>query len=346
MYLSSHTNSPTTFEYAAGEYFLNFDPSIANGGSLIFSIIESELPINLQPRNPQVSGTQLKLASNIPPPSGQGYIVTGNGVKIARVRLTTTSTSLFGNADQINLQWRNGPVPPNVNPVVKIFAYVGGTLTEITTPDKHYIVPQECGNHMIPPEQIPWECCDAKLLSTNLVIEGLYNTSLNELNRKDTVMVELRNLMTPNVVSHSFKARIDSIDLSGFYVFTYPWLFPWEGQFYLVIKHHNSLETWSKITVYLQRGGGITNYNFTASDTSAFGNNLKLKGNKYCVYSGDVNQDGIIDIADMSLIDNDANIIATGNYLPTDLNGDNISDLEDLAIGDNNAINYVSVKKP
>ncbi|MBK8983795.1 MAG: hypothetical protein IPM38_16125 [Ignavibacteria bacterium] len=55
----------------------------------------------------------------------------------------------------------------------------------------------------------------------------------------------------------------------------------------------------------------------------AYGNNLVLKGSVYCIYSGDVNQDYIIDISDLSDVDNDVFIFASG-YKATDFNGDYI----------------------
>ncbi len=45
-------------------------------------------------------------------------------------------------------------------------------------------------------------------------------------------------------------------------------------------------------------------------------------------YSSDVNQDGVIDLADGSLIDNDAFNFEAG-YLPTDMNCDEVIDLAD-----------------
>src|ERR1039457_4231244 len=82
-------------------------------------------------------------------------------------------------------------------------------------------------------------------------------------------------------------------------------------------------------------------YNFTNAATQAYGSNMGLKDGKYCIYSGDVNQDGIIDSGDLRLIDNDYSSYLTG-YLVTDLNGDNIVDSGDLAIADNNYSGYIT----
>ena len=62
---------------------------------------------------------------------------------------------------------------------------------------------------------------------------------------------------------------------------------------------------------------------------------MKLIGTLWSFYSGDVNQDGIIDAADISAIDNDATYSVSG-YVNTDLNGDNFVDAGDMSIADNN----------
>ena len=81
-------------------------------------------------------------------------------------------------------------------------------------------------------------------------------------------------------------------------------------------------------------------YDFTMDSTSAYGNNLVLKGSKYCIYSGDVNQDGIIDASDNTVIDNNSYNFVIG-YESSDLNGDGITDLADLLICENNAFDII-----
>ncbi len=72
------------------------------------------------------------------------------------------------------------------------------------------------------------------------------------------------------------------------------------------------------------------------ANTQAYGNNLKLKGSKYCIYSGDVNQDLWIDATDLAQLDNHAYQFLTGRFIPSDLNGDNVVEGTDFLIGDNN----------
>ena len=62
-------------------------------------------------------------------------------------------------------------------------------------------------------------------------------------------------------------------------------------------------------------------------------------------YSGDVNQDGFIDLTDVILIINDANSFVTG-YKVTDLTGNNITDLTDALFAYNNSVKFVSLVRP
>lgn len=73
---------------------------------------------------------------------------------------------------------------------------------------------------------------------------------------------------------------------------------------------------------------------------------MTLKGAKWCIFSGDVDQDETIDGTDLQEIDNDALAFVFGQLLRTDLNGDQFVDGGDYIIADNNAANFVSVIKP
>lgn len=73
---------------------------------------------------------------------------------------------------------------------------------------------------------------------------------------------------------------------------------------------------------------------------------LKLKCSKYCIYSGDVNQDGFISQSDVISIYNDASGFVKGRFIKTDLTGDNIVDLTDVTKGYNNSANFISMITP
>ncbi len=66
--------------------------------------------------------------------------------------------------------------------------------------------------------------------------------------------------------------------------------------FYIVIKHKNSIETWSKLPQKFN--DAVIEYDFTTDSTMAYGNNLVKRFGKWCIYSGDVNQDGVVDSVD------------------------------------------------
>ena len=63
------------------------------------------------------------------------------------------------------------------------------------------------------------------------------------------------------------------------------------------------------------------------------------------MYSGDADQDGIVNLNDLILINNDASQFVTG-YVNSDINGDGSSDLTDLIITFNNSKKFVSVIRP
>jgi len=113
--------------------------------------------------------------------------------------------------------------------------------------------------------------------------------------------------------------------------------------FYIVVKHKNSIETWSSQPVRFNFGQAA--YNFTDSATRAYGNNLIFRSGKYCVYSGDVNQDGVIDATDFGFVDNSVFNFTTG-IVTEDLNGDFLVDAFDLSIVDNNSFSFVGVIRP
>ena len=108
------------------------------------------------------------------------------------------------------------------------------------------------------------------------------------------------------------------------------------ASYYVVVKHRNSIETWSATGQSFSNG--IMNYDFTTAQNKAYGNNMKLKNTKWCIYSGDVNQDGVVDLTDVLVVDVENLNFATG-YRVTDLNGDGLVDLSDLLIVDNNSLN-------
>lgn len=178
-------------------------------------------------------------------------------------------------------------------------------------------------------------------LNLKMAQEGFFNSVQNSLNLKDTVSVFLMNSNSPYQKIDSARGVVDSLTLTGNFGFRNA---P-SGIYYLAVKHRNSIETWSKSGGETYTFGGTLNYDFTSAASQAFGNNLRISGSKYCFYSGDVNQDGIVDLGDGTLIDNDASSFAAG-YIATDVNGDGIVDVADAVFADNNAANFVGKITP
>jgi hypothetical protein len=101
-------------------------------------------------------------------------------------------------------------------------------------------------------------------------------------------------------------------------------LFPsMNNTYYVVIKHRNSVETWSSNPVMIS---GNSNYYFTTALSQAYGSNqVQVENGIWALYSGDINQDGVVDGIDYNDWENDSNNFA-GGYFSTDLNGDGIVD--------------------
>lgn len=171
-------------------------------------------------------------------------------------------------------------------------------------------------------------------------IQGFYNAATNRMNQKDTVRVYLRNANAPYNIVDSAKNIIDSVLLSAQLVF--PSITP--GTYYIQLKHRNSLETWSKAGGETYAAYTTLIYDFTTSAANAYGSNqiqIDPSPLRFGIYSGDVDQNGVINLSDLLLTYNSASAFETG-YKNTDLNGDNIVDLTDITICSNNSNNFVS----
>ncbi len=182
-----------------------------------------------------------------------------------------------------------------------------------------------------------WRCTEGPGPVINIILkvvpEGLFNVSNNRLNRSDTVTLYLRDAVPPYRMRDSAKGVIDSLTFSGLFNFSNS---P-SGTYYLVVKHFNTIETWSESGgESITADGSVFNYDFTNAASKAYGDNQKLVSGNYCIYSGDIDQDGIVDLADIILVYNDVSVFITG-YVATDVNGDGITDLSDLIITYNNS---------
>ena len=178
-------------------------------------------------------------------------------------------------------------------------------------------------------------------LNLTMLIQGFYNSTTN-LMVQDTARVYLRNSSSPYAIVDSAKAYLSNTGAG-----TFSFSNAVNGiNYYLQLKHRNSLETWSK-TAQTFTGNNLT-YNFTTANTKAYGNNIinvDASPVRYADYSGDVNQNGIVELNDILSVYNAATVFSSG-YVVNDINGDSIVDLNDIIMTYNNSAGFVAVIRP
>ncbi|NVO19240.1 MAG: fibronectin type III domain-containing protein [Bacteroidetes bacterium] len=192
-----------------------------------------------------------------------------------------------------------------------------------------------------------------KTLNVKVYLEGLYNgTTMNQamdINPTpkftapvaDQMTVELHNSTTPYAIAQSYTNV--NLNVNGLMnITTIPGSL--SGSYYIVVKHRNSMETWSAAPVSLTGSGPFT-YDFTTFATQAYGDNLKPIGSVFVIYGGDVNVDGVVDGSDMANVDNASTSVLQG-YFAEDVNGDGVVDGSDMAIVDNNATAVIQAQRP
>jgi hypothetical protein len=174
-----------------------------------------------------------------------------------------------------------------------------------------------------------------ELTSFNALIEGFYDGSTM---KPDTILVELRNSSYPYSLVDQAKIFLNNSGQG-----TAKFYNAINGTpYYLVLRHRNAIETWSAVSQTFMNG--ILTYDFTTGSNKAYGNNLKLVGSK-CIYSGDVNQDGFIDIEDLNAVYNE-NISGVTGYHSTDVTGDLFTEIGDLSLTFINKFLGVERKRP
>lgn len=182
-------------------------------------------------------------------------------------------------------------------------------------------------------------------LSVKMFIEGFYlgsSTMIGVISPTvtDTVTIELASATTPFSILYSDKKTISPSGIGSF-------LFPTAPQgtsYYIVIKHRNGLETWSSSPVLCNSNS--VSYDFSNLLTKAYGNNLRDLGDgNFAVWSGDVTQNGVIDISDFNSVQSSSQLFLYG-YLSNDLTGDGIVEGADYSLIENNYNLFLILAKP
>jgi hypothetical protein len=161
-----------------------------------------------------------------------------------------------------------------------------------------------------------------EISSFTALIEGFYNGTVME---PDTISIELRNSTSPFSLVDESKIVLNSSGEGSPKFYNAETGVP----YYVVVKHRNAIETWSASPQTFLTS--TLDYDFTTSSSKAYGNNLKLIGTKWCLFGGDVNQDGVVEATDLNTVYMD-NVNGVNGYVSTDLNGDMFTEVEDLNI--------------
>jgi hypothetical protein len=193
-----------------------------------------------------------------------------------------------------------------------------------------------------------------KTLTLHLFLEGLYAGSgtMNPVyddvgphygsNIADKVTIELHNasdygttVYVSSPLDLSTSGNVILSNIPGTY----------NNSYYIAVKHRNSIETVSAAAISFS--GCTINYDFSSNASKAFGDNMSNWNGQgvYVIWSGDVNQDGIIDSGDINPVDNASTMITLG-YADEDVNGDGIVDSSDLNFVDNNSTAIIIAMTP
>jgi hypothetical protein len=189
------------------------------------------------------------------------------------------------------------------------------------------------------------------VVNIKMFIEGYYDTATHAMRpvlanqgvgssstNVDNVTIELRNATTHTLVA----TTTTMLHTNGIAVATFnsaP-----VGSFYIVVKHRNTLETWSAAPYSV--GATPTTYDFSNVASKAYGNNMKmLETGVYGFYSGDINQDGFIEAADYDSLNADTSAFAEG-FFNTDLNGDGFVEGGDYDVINSNTAGFVEAIRP
>jgi hypothetical protein len=197
----------------------------------------------------------------------------------------------------------------------------------------------------------PVACCIT--INTKLFLQGYYvagtghtmqpvlnnEAVLNSLpSEADTIVVELRDPQTYALVDAQW--ALLHLDGTASVPFTQP-----EGDYYIAVKHRNTLQTWSANPVNCSEVTPV--YDFTTSPGKAYGNNqVQVEQGVWAFFTGDLNQDDFIDGNDFPAFDTDSFNGVNGVYVATDMNGDGFVDGNDFPVFDSNSFNGVSAIIP
>ena len=182
----------------------------------------------------------------------------------------------------------------------------------------------------------------ASALCLKYFTEGFYRSVDSTV--LDTIKVKLREDVSPYL---EVGIKGETPDEDNIIRYNFPEA-DFISDYYIQVNHRNSIEIWSDTAYSFNTLTGNMIYDFTVSPESAYGDNLVQVENSpdiFAAYGADVDQNGVVDLTDNSLIDNDVLTFAFG-YVVSDVNGDETVDLSDQSLADNNSFMFVTKVTP
>lgn len=186
----------------------------------------------------------------------------------------------------------------------------------------------------------------SSIVNLKLFIEGYYDSGTNKMRpvkvnqgvslndqEVELITVTLHNSVNFDVVSTT-TAMLQTDGSANCIFNSVP-----NGSYYIVVKGNNFVKT-SSLTAQ-PVGVSTLNYDFTTANSKAYGYNMiQVNSGVWAFYSGDMNQDDIIDSTDYVLWEESYNNFAFGEEA-SDLNGDGVVDASDYVIWENNYNGFV-----
>ena len=219
------------------------------------------------------------------------------------------------------------------------------STNDCTQPIGYVLNSTDCNDNEFSLTNTCMSVVNLKLFIEGYYLEGNTMTSVNtnqgisgNTTDVDSITVELRNAINYQLVATTEGTLKTDGTVECNYTNSV------NGSYYVVVKSKNAIETWSANPLTV--GTTPLSYDFSNGSNKAFGGNMKEVSNGvWAFYSGDTNQDGLIDPSDYSMWETDANNFEFGN-LPTDLNGDGGVDASDYSIWEGNANNFITIVTP
>jgi Zn-dependent metalloprotease len=157
----------------------------------------------------------------------------------------------------------------------------------------------------------------------------------------DNAIIELHNSSFPYAMAFTFTGMLKT---NGNLVCNFPSSIN-GNSYYIVFKHRNTIQTWSANPVLMSNG---LTYDFTNAQTKAYANNqtsLNLANTIWGMFSGDINQDENMDLADFALLEAGITNFDFG-FQTADLDGNGNVELADVPFLENNINDFIFSNHP